>query len=509
MKVTSKYEKDPHKDLAAHTGHVKKIAVFLAVLCVAGCQERLDPKDPKDPTDPTAPTEQESTTLDGRLVEILSTQYSDPDSLMSAPFSPDTPVLNTLKELLTPLYLKSVQERKVQLDRVFQSRVGLTPDGHRQWRVESHYFTYRTQSARGEDIVLSGRVIFPNNTVEGVPHSVKALILESHQAGDAGITSETQRELKSLLALSDAAIILPDFQGYGTTLGQETYCFVSSEVLARQLADCTLAALDVMSQRDVTLAPYGYTLNQGESQGAVVPIAFARWYETKAPQSFKDQIRLRATLSALGPQDFAAMTWYLSDHQENNAILVARIAVSLPALSEQMLEGYAATDFYSDAVKNTMVESMPYYEAAGKHEYNIFGTEKDAPKLEKLAEILAPDMLTENGRLDAQSPKTQAFMRILAQQNPLTDWTPSLPIYFVSCPQDDAITHEISHDTYRTLSAYGSNPSVHWGNLQLPPLSAAILSKIPLATHIVPTFILRLRLNTSDYYKDLVSDWEN
>ena len=41
------------------------------------------------------------------------------------------------------------------------------------------------------------------------------------------------------------------------------------------MADCALAAMQVMQQHGVTLADDGYTLISGSSQKAVLPIAFA------------------------------------------------------------------------------------------------------------------------------------------------------------------------------------------------------------------------------------------
>ena len=479
------------------------ICLLLSVFSLTGCNDRLD-------GDGVG-----GSTLNGQLVQILSAHYTNPDSLFigssSSPESnPD--LVQFMKSTLMPLFGNPAKEQIEKLDKIFEEKVGLTPDGHRQWRLESYEFTYRTKSARGEDIVLSGVVAFPNNTVEGVDHAVKFLDLSSHAAATAS-SRALMGESYYQRALFNSAFIMPDFQGYGNTLGKETYCFMSSEVLARQLADCALAALDVMHLCGVSLAPYGYTFNQGTSQGAVIPVAFAKWYETKAPQSFKDQIRLRATLASNGPCDFASLMWYLSSHPEFDATLSNRIVVSLLALSPEQLGGYSALDFLSDASRNTIVTvdgvPMPYYEAVGKYEYNVWGAEKDAPSIRSMADILAPDMLTSQGKLNSESPKTQAFFRILSEQNPVYDWSPSLPIYFVHCPQDNAIPYEVAHDYYDVLSGRGSNGNVHFGNLRLPPLSGAVLGRVPFATHLVASLIIGMRELESEIVEDLTDDWEN
>lgn len=452
-------------------------------------------------------------TLNGQLVQITSGHFTNPDSLYSGVASSSNPELTQLlMAAMGPLLDNSAQKLKEKMDKMFEGKVGLTKDGQRQWQLETYEFTYRTISAQEEPIVLSGTVTFPNNTVEGVNHDIKFIDLMSHAAG--------VEESRSLLgggytqrALNNAAIIEPDFQGYGVSRGRDVYSFVSSRVLARQLADCALAALDVMHQRGVFLASYGYTLNQGTSQGAVIPIAFARWYETQAPQYFKDQFRLRATLSCNGPQDFASMFWYMSSHPDFNAMLCHRMVISLSALSSEQLGGYKAQDFLSDAARNAVVTvdgvSMPYYEAVGKYEYNTWGTEKNAPSTHSLSDILAPDMLTSKGELDPQSAKTQAFMRILSEQNPLYGWSPTIPIYMIHCPQDNAIPYETVHDYYDALSARGSNTNVRFGNLRLLPLSGAILSRIPFVTHVLSSAIIGMRENVNYNYEDLADDWEN
>ena len=47
------------------------------------------------------------------------------------------------------------------LDLLFQREVGADLLKGRRWRMESYCFTYKSKSAKGEDVVLSGRVTFP------------------------------------------------------------------------------------------------------------------------------------------------------------------------------------------------------------------------------------------------------------------------------------------------------------------------------------------------------------
>ena len=75
----------------------------------------------------------------------------------------------------------------------------------------------------------------------------------------------------------------------------------------RQLADCVLAALEVMRKHDVTLAPDGYTVNWGSSQNSMAALAFTHYYETEAPAWFQDEVKLRSTFTGEGPYDVPYM----------------------------------------------------------------------------------------------------------------------------------------------------------------------------------------------------------
>ncbi len=76
----------------------------------------------------------------------------------------------------------------------------------------------------------------------------------------------------------------------------------------------------------------------------------------------------------------------------------------------------------------------------------MLGTKSDVPKTSKLSDILAADMLTANGRLNPQSPKTQVMLRLFKEENDVFDWQPTLPVYIMHCKEDNNIPYEVSYN---------------------------------------------------------------
>lgn len=111
---------------------------------------------------------------------------------------------------------------------------------------------------------------------------------------------------------------------------------------------------------------------------------------------------------------------------------------------------------------------MSYYEAEARYLVNVLGTNKDMPNPKKFSEIIASDMLGRDGKLDGTNPKTQALMRVLAEQNNLSGWLPTIPTYIYHCTEDDGIPVEQARLCYNELSNSGGNPNVHYKEATLP-----------------------------------------
>ncbi len=404
------------------------------------------------------------------LVTVLKNEGYTPEEFVAHLGAPSfsamtagiSPQINAIAKSMA---MSKLQTHLPTLDKMFADEVGIEGDGTRRWHIESYTFTYRSQSVDGQEQVLSGRVTFPNNKVSGTPHQVKSLSLHTHQAlmGADWAPSENLM-LMPLRTLWNSAVIEPDFQNYGVGHGVLPDGNGSPKGLSRQLTDCTLAALEVMRLHGVSLADDGYTTSWGSSQTAAVPLLFAKYYETEAPEWFRKAVRLHSTYVGEGPLDLSdAVPNYYCKHPEHFRFSYFYVAGYLSGFSAQQLGGYQAAELLAPWLSTTHVtvdgKDYTFLDAIAKA--LISASHPARPELKTLDQVISPDMVTPDGQLDQNSPKTQAFLACLKAAGNLDNWAPKLPIYIGHSPEDPALPHEYSYRVYQKLSNNGQNPQVH------------------------------------------------
>jgi hypothetical protein len=227
------------------------------------------------------------------------------------------PMLNIAGDGLGKLIrtsLKAVAATRLpQMDALFKERVGTAEDGSRQWNIRRYVFTYKSISgATGNDTTLIGSVIFPTNTI-GQPHQVDVLTLYHHQAYfDKSWLASQSVTLMAMHALHNSAVIEPDAQGAKRDMTDLIRENLQGDLSALQMADCVLAALEVMSQEGVTLAENGYSNNWGTSLGTVGATGFAQYMENDATPDLQQLFKLRATYIGEGPTMLSQVKGYES-----------------------------------------------------------------------------------------------------------------------------------------------------------------------------------------------------
>ena len=390
------------------------------------------------------------------------------------------------------------------LDRDFANEVGTGDDDERLWHIESHTFSYRSISSDGREIVLSGRVTFPNNKVDGIPHEVNSLSLHSHQA----LMSRDWAPSESLMfmplrSLWNSAVIEPDFQNYGINYGIEYDGHGSPIAMSRQLADCALAALEIMEKHGVTLARDGFTTSWGSSQAAAVPLAFAKYYETQAPEWFRNLIRLKSSYTGEGALELADIIDYYSIHPELLNFSHVYLCRYMSAFSREQLEGYDMKELVSPWLDTT-------YVSVGGQECSILDAilhygEMDVgqkPAVKRLDQIFASDMIAPEGGLDKSSPKSQAFLNCLRTAGNLDDWTPQHPVYIAHCRKDIALPYDYAYNSYLKLSGNNSNPKVKWIDVYAPDGIESLIADIT-GTHIIVSIIMLLNMSCVEEPEDM------
>ena len=216
------------------------------------------------------------------------------------------PMLYTSGDIIGNLIKGSLKlvaaTRLPQMDALFKERVGTAEDGSRQWNIRRYVFTYKSISGEtGNDTTLVGSVIFPTNTV-GKPHQVDILTLYHHQAYfDNSWLPSHSVTMMAMHALHNSAVIEPDGQGARYEMKDLIRENLQGDLTGLQMADCVLAALEIMRQEGVTLADNGYSNNWGTSLGTVAATGFAQYMERDATPDLQALFRLRATYIGEGP----------------------------------------------------------------------------------------------------------------------------------------------------------------------------------------------------------------
>ena len=444
----------------------KTVAKILASLTIIlACQDAVAETEPQQPV----PWELSRQTL----VSILREEHYSPNEFIDVL---GTPSLTSMMESIEPkasswlkaLFKAHLHSLMPDLDVRFAKENGI---GKRDWEIQSYTFTYRSQTVDGREIEMSGRVTFLNNKTEATPHQVKTISLHSHQALLNKEWAPSQCLMFApLKVLWDSAVIEPDFQNWGINHGIIPDGGGSSVQKAKQLADCTVAALEVMRMHGVTLAPKGYTTNWGSSQGALPALQFAKWYETGAPQWLKDALRLRSTFAAEAAVDTPEMTKIMYRLPEYIAIEIIALVGYFQAFAPEQMGGYRPEDFvpewYNEKQYRIDGREISFLDAVCLSYPEI--TDPVIKEITSFEQVVAPDMLTKNGEVDLNCPKIVSWMSCLKKHNNLEDWTPQHPVYLAHCPKDDMMPYEQAYKLYRTISNQGENHNVHMLSVPFP-----------------------------------------
>lgn len=450
----------------------------------------------------------EQWTLSGQsLVSVLSEKLFAPDEFVEALGTPSFTSLVAGVEPRALSWLHALIKAKVyshlpRLDMRFAKECGRSLFSRRCWEIRSYTFTYRSQTVDGREIEMSGRVTFLGNKEEGTPHQVKTISLHTHQALlDKEWAPSRSLMYMPLKVLWDSAVIEPDLQKWGVNYGIETDGGGSSVHMARQLADCTVAALELMRQHGVTLAPEGYTTNWGSSQGALPALQFAKWYDTGAPQWFKDTLRLRSTFAAEAAVDSMEMTRIEYQRPEYLSIEIIALVGYFQAFSPEQMGGYRPEDFvpawYTEKKYRVDGRDISFLDAVNYSCSQV--TDPVIKQISSFDQVVAPDMLTEDGKVDLNCPKILAWLSCVKKYNNLDDWTPQHPVYLAHCPKDDMMPYDMAYKLYRTVSNQGKNPNVHMLSFPLP----GFIPTGGMMSHLVIAFLVQICMALEENPEDM------
>ena len=427
------------------------------------------------------------------LVAVVSQRRFSPGQFLQALGAPSfTGLLRSIQPMalwaFRALLRLKVCAHLPRISRRMAAEAGRAWRAGRCWEIRSCTFTYRSRSVDGRDITLSGRVTFLHHQADNLPHQARSVSLHMHQA----FFSEEWAPSNNLMfaplkVLWDSVVIEPDLQKWGINYGIEYDGGGSAVHMARQLADCTVAAFEIMQQHGVSLAPDGYTTNWGSSQNAVPTLLFAKWYDTQAPQWFRQALRLRSTFVAEGAAEMTDLMRAIYRDTTNIDTNFILLVAYFKAFSPDQLGGYRPEEFvpqwFIDTTFSINGRNVPFLDAVSHHYPQL--TDPYLRQIHSFDQVFAPDMLTPDGQVDCDSPKIKAWLDCLARHNDMTAWTPAHSLYIAHGPADDMIPYETAYNLYRTLSDHGRNPLVHM--LAVPSMS--FLPSGGLRPHFIIAFI--------------------
>lgn len=365
---------------------------------------------------------------------------------------------------LRALFKAFVFARVPALNRRFAKESGLGRFAKRCWEIQSYTFSYRSHTVDGREQTLSGRVTFLNNKDANIPHQAKTISLHTHQAFfDPEWAPYHNLMFVPLKVLWDSVVIEPDLQKWGITHGVEYDGGGSALHMARQLADCVVAALEIMHRHGVSLAPDGYTTSWGGSQGAMPTLYFDKWYDTEAPQWLKETLRLKSTFIVEGVSVVPELTKYIYRDAKDFHLKPVTVVGYLKAFTKEQLGGYKPEEFVPqwwldskfqvNGKEISFMDAVCHYIPEAMHPLS--------ETIESFAGLVAPDMLAPDGQVNLDCPKIQAWLACLQKHNDLSGWTPAHDVYIAHCPADDMLPYKYAYDQYRAIGNQGQNPLAH------------------------------------------------
>lgn len=453
------------------------------------------------------------------LESVLREEKYSPDEFLRHLGSPSMGAMLDTTEPLSSLGINNLAHALASvklgahlphLDSLFAAEVGTEADGSRRWRFESYTFTYKSVTSYGQSVVMSGRVTFPNNVVDGTGHEVSTLTLHSHQDLLFSDCAPSENLMfMPMRAMYNSAVIEPDFQHCGINNTKIADGTGSPKALTRQLVDCAIAALEVMHQHGVKLAPNGHTTNWGTSKNFAVPIGFAKYYETEAPQWLRDAIRLGATFAGEGAFDLGETMPYFFKHPEYYSVGLYFMCY-VYGLTASQLGGYGPTDIMSPWLASNIhhIGDKDYTlsDAISLGLIRVFTLEPDPrlPEITSTDQILAPDVLTADGLMDESNPKVQAILRGLSEEGDVYDWVPTLPIYFAHCPFDRVLPYSDARQAYLRFSNQETNPAIHWIDVPYPEALVESADQLHVvALHAFVSFFMHLYMSCVEEPADM------
>ena len=294
--------------------------------------------------------------------------------------------------------------------------------------VEQIRGVYSSTDAKGDTVVLSGKLILPKHG------KIKNIIVVCHYT--IGSNREAPSEclsFESLLALKGYAVVMPDYIGYGIT-HQYKHPYLHLQSVARSSVDMMLAIHPYLAT--IGRAPESsFVILVGYSQGGAAVLALQRELEKNYPSIFP----IQHVYAGGGPYDLAGT--YDFAIREDKIVIPCVIPMLIQGMNEGDALGLNMNDFFVDPI-------LSHYDLwINSKNYTIGAINR------MINETRPSKLLTAQAR-DTTNVTTRRLYGAL-QHNSLLNFKPQSPLYIFHSQEDTWVPFLNGEHLYKSFQSHG------------------------------------------------------
>lgn len=373
------------------------------------------------------------------------------------------------------------------------------------WKVVRLNFDYHTVDVKGDSVVLSAAMFYPDNT-NGTPgHVLESVSLTVHTYLDYDSDRPTAKgEVTMSRALWNSLVVIPDLQGFGSSKALGDAEMMNTDI-ANQIVDCERVALQIVKSRGLVMADDYYTDILGYSLGTGPALGTAKWMEQCSKQD-RELFRYSKAFVGAGIFNYFDYASYYLDGRASCSFgeLYPALVPTIPFFAtETDLCGYEPEDFFSEDYTTVMdtIDGHLFSPAT----FNLWkcdeGSDNDYNnsrtcsflKGSGIFDVYASDMNSRIMNLDTSLPKTAAFKKMCERQSPCIGWCPKHRILIFQGVNDDVIPYGTAKNAYNTLLA--NSPNGVNDNVELLSFDVPVIEKFQF-THYTAVGIAQARMMT-------------
>lgn len=369
-----------------------------------------------------------------------------------------------VEQLLGPILNTFITTRGPELWSLFYKETGNVSPVN--WKVKRINFDYHTVDVRGDSVVLSAAMFYPDNNLGKKGHVLESVSLVVHTYLEYNTDCPTIKgELSMGRALWNSLVVIPDLQGYGSSRQLGDAEMMATDIV-NQIVDCERVALQIAKARGLVMADDYYTDVMGYSLGMSAAMGVAKWME-QCSEEDKKLFRYSKAFVGGGIYGYFEVATTIA-RGEVDSDFSNEFVVHIPTIpyfaSEQDLCGYSPDDFFSkefSTVRDT-VDGHPFSASrfnmykGSESTYGYYYSESyGVIERSDFDDIYAPDMHSSRMQLDPSQPKTAVFKKMCDRQNPFLDWVPQHRVLIFQAENDNIALCSLARKAYDILQTNG------------------------------------------------------